>query len=155
MIQITRQQIDTCAWQDCVPTLVGLMGSQSDDVSRESNGIELDPATHAQAIASRRGAVTWEVEGKPDEPAVKHFFRHLNSIWPLWAHYTALDDSMIFVATALSDGESLTLESALAFVDESVEVLRDFYAVYDVHEDLAALRTELIAYFTSRVCGRN
>jgi hypothetical protein len=111
----------------------------------------VDSAVHAQALQSRRGSVIWQVDGNANDTNVKKLFSAINGVWPLWAHFTALDDSMYFVATALSAESALSPSAADRFIANSLAVLQDFYTVYGISTDLKTLEQELTEYFDARV----
>jgi hypothetical protein len=142
---ITRHQLESGAWREILPALIALMAADCYDPNYRR---------HSDAISARRGSLSLDVDGRPDDPFVGDFFRALDSVWPLWAHFISLDafnDSMSLVARALTGtGGSFTSKSAEPFIERSINVLRDFYAVYDVPDDLEALERDLRAYFAAQ-----
>ena len=145
-IRIGREQLEKDAWRDVIPVLIALMGSEV--------GEPTDPGAataRAKFIADGRWSVSWEVEGDARDPKVRALFRSLDAVWPLWAHYTALDDSMLFVAQALAEQPDFTAVAARSFVAEALPVLADFYAVYGVSQDRAEVEATLLVYFHDKL----
>lgn len=147
---ISAKDIADENWRGFLGLLVSLMSDRAvpDLGERDETLTEM---SHGEVIAARRGVLTIQVELTADHQGVKRFFHAIDQYWPLWSHYVARDDSLSFVAIALSEKAALAKDMVESFISRSIDVLRDFYLVYHVPLSAEEVGSEIRSYFSPRL----
>jgi len=89
---------------------------------------------------------------KPHDSDIQKYFAALHTMWPLWLHFIARDDSLEFLVRALYADASgqIKQEDVKYFVQSSVEAVGDYYETYGIPLNAHDLELECLQYFIQR-----